>query len=168
MSRRGTGVTLVETVLSLLILGGAFASALTAIGSARGAQMSAADRRLALVLAEDLMTEILAEPAYKEGSTFGHESGEAIRPRSAFDDMDDYNAWTTRTLVDIDGNAIPGADRYTREVQIVYVDPANPERRVSSDQGLALIIVQVKYSRRIVAEVRAYRSDVWRSPEEDY
>lgn len=161
---RRSGITLIETVLSLLILAGAFASGLTAIGSARASQVAAAERRFALSLAEDMMDEVLAEPNYKEGNTYGLEAGERASDRQAFDDMDDYDDWSSTPPVDYYDVDIPGGDGYSRRVQILYVNPDNPTQYVSTDMGLAVIIVRVRFNTKIVAEIRAYRSDVWRSP----
>ncbi|MFN3166847.1 MAG: hypothetical protein ACE37H_07265 [Phycisphaeraceae bacterium] len=59
---RRRGVSLIETVLSLLILGGAFVALLNTVGSARTAQATAAERQFAMLLAEDMINEAMRHP----------------------------------------------------------------------------------------------------------
>lgn len=169
LQRRLTGITLVETVLSLLILAGAFVAAMNTITSARGSQVILAERRFGQVLAEDLMDEILAREHYKEGSSFGPEADEVDGvSRAGFDDLDDYHGWSASPPVDEAGNAIPGADRYTRKAQVRYVKLWNPNQVTLSDEGMALIVVTVKHGDKQVAELHTFRSDIWQSPGESY
>lgn len=163
------GITLVETVLSLLILAGAFVAAMNTITSARGSQVILAERRFGQVLAEDLMDEILARDQYKEGASFGPEANEVNgKSRVAFDDLDDYHGWSASPPVDQAGNAIAGADRYTREAHVRYVKLWNPNQTTLTDEGMALIVVTVKHGDKQVAELHTFRSDIWQPPGESY
>lgn len=166
--KRLAGITLVETVLSLLILGGAFVAALNTIASARGAQAIVTQRQLGLVLAEDLMAEILAQAAYKEGLLFGPEVGEALSGRIAFDAVDDYDGWEASPPVDMNGAVISGADRYSRQVEVVFVQLLDPTTRSMTDQGVMRITVTVKRGDKAVATLTSYRTDAWQSPQEVY
>lgn len=166
LGNRSRGVTLVETVLSLAILGGAFVAALNTIASARGSQMIVAQRRMGMVLAQDLIDEILSQVNYEEGSTIGLDSGEGGN-RSTFDDIDDYHNWSN-TPVDIHGNEVSGTSGYARQVQVDYVDPADQDTVINTDRGLKRITVTVTYESRTVAEIYSYRSRVWQSPQETY
>lgn len=162
------GITLVETVLSLLILGGAFVAALNTIASARGAQAIVTQRQLGLMLAEDLMAEILSQGTYKDGLDVESEGDESSLGRSSFDAVDDYNGWRSAPPVDADGNAIAGAERYSREVQVVYVKLLNPATRSLSDEGVMRITVTVKAGQKVVATLTAYRTNAWQPPQEGY
>lgn len=167
--RRRRGLTLLETVLSLLILGGAFVAALNTIASARASQSSAADRRLGLVLAEDLMAEILAQEDYRESNlVFGPESDERDGKRASFDDIDDYNGWKASPPVTSTGDSIAGTEAYTRAVTVGYVQSSNPAVSASGDQGLMQITVTVTRGSKTVAELVAFRSDLYESPAEGY
>lgn len=167
MSRtRLTGITLVETVLSLVILGGAFVAALNTIGSARGAQTLMAQRQLGLVLAEDLMAEVLSHNTYKEGLLFGPESGESFAGRSTFDAVDDYDGWRSSPPVDASGAVIVGTEGYRRTVDVVYVRLDQPSITSLTDQGIVRITVTVLYGSKTVATLNAYRTDAWQAPQE--
>ena len=163
------GITLVETVLSLLILGGAFVAALNTIASARGAQAVVTQRQFGLTLAEDLMAEILSKPFYHEGASVGPEADEmAAFNRSLFDDMDDFHSWSSSPPVDPDGEKIAGAEGYSRQVEVTYVELSNPSSTSYSDQGVMRITVTVKFGRKVVATLVSYRTDGWQSPQEVY
>lgn len=162
------GITLVETVLSLLILGGAFVASLNTIASARGAQAIVSQRQLGLALAEDLMAEVLVQANYKEGVTFGPELGEVLKGRSAFDDIDDYHGWKSAPPIDRNGEAIAGAERYTRQVEVAYVKLWNPASIVLIDQGVVRITVTVTYGNKVVATLTSYRTDSHQAPQEVY
>ncbi|MGB0768459.1 MAG: type IV pilus modification PilV family protein [Phycisphaeraceae bacterium] len=162
------GITLLETVMSLVILGGAFVAALNTIVSARGAQAIVAHRQVGLVLAEDLMAEILAQTTYKEGITIGPDIGEATGDRDAFDDIDDYHGWSANPPEDVAGTPILGMTEYTRSVVVDYVDVDSISDAVAIDQGLARIVVTVKWRDKTVATLKSYRSDLWQAPAEGY
>lgn len=74
--RAASGITLLETVVSLLILGGAFVAAMNTIASARGTQALLAHRESGMLLAEDLMDEVMGKALYKESAQLGPEIGE--------------------------------------------------------------------------------------------
>ncbi|MBX2852742.1 MAG: hypothetical protein KTR15_13480 [Phycisphaeraceae bacterium] len=162
------GLSLVETVLSLLILGGAFVALLNTVSSSRAAQGVAGQRQYAQVLAADLMAEILNQDQYTEPGVFGLEADEKLsgNQRSAFDDIDDYDSWSANPPTDIDGDAVEGAQGLTRSASVKWVDPDSPDTDSGSDQGLVRVTVTVQRGEKILAQVIAYRSDVWVCPEE--
>jgi MSHA pilin protein MshD len=158
--RQLAGISLIETVLSLLIVGGAFVASLNTIASARASQAIAAQQRLGLVLAEDLMAEILSHP-YKEDTTLGIELGENTGDRSNYDDIDDYNGWTSAPPTDLDGIEIEGAAHYARSVSVQRVQLLNPTVNSLTDQGMLRIVVTVTYGDKEVAKLTSYRSDIY-------
>jgi Tfp pilus assembly protein PilV len=162
VGRRSIGISLIETVLSLLIISGAFVASLNAISGARASQAIAAQQRLGLVLAEDLMAEILSQP-YKESTLLGLEFGENTGDRSNFDDIDDYKGWTSTPPTDVNGNVIEGTTGYTRKVQVNYVRLWSPTETTLSDQGMLRIIVTVTRGGKEVARLTSYRSDIYES-----
>jgi len=165
---RIAGLTLIETVLSLLILGGAFVAALNTIASARGAQALVTQRQLGLVLAEDLMAEILSQQVYTEGLLFGPDAGETLAGRSSFDAIDDFNGWQSSPPTDPSGSVIAGAERYSRAVEVHYVQLNDPGVISLTDQGLLRITVTALYGSKTVATLVAYRTDAWQAPQEGY
>ena len=163
-----SGITLVETVLSVLILGGAFVAALNTIGSARGAQAVVTQRQYGLTLAEDLMAEILSHDTYQQGLLFGPEVDEALDDRDEFDAVDDFNGWTSSPPTDPSGVKIEGADDYTRSVKVSYVKLDDPSADSVTDKGVLRITVTVSYRSKEVAKLVAYRTDAWQAPQEVY
>ncbi|MEO0476950.1 MAG: type II secretion system protein [Planctomycetota bacterium] len=163
---RPAGITLIETVLSLAILGGAFVAALNTIASARGAQATVTQRQLGLMLAEDLMAEVLSQDVYKEGLRFGPEVSEALADRSAFDAVDDFDGWSASPPVDSDGTAILGAEGYSRSIEVGYVQLSNTGVQSLTDQGIVKITVTVKFGEKTVATLYACRTDAWQAPQE--
>ena len=162
------GITMVETVLSLLILGGAFVAALNTISSARAAQAMVTQRQLGLVLAEDLMAEVLSQDVYQEGLLFGPEASEALGNRSEFDAVDDFDEWTSSPPVDAQGVTIAGTTGYTRTIEISYVQRNNTDTESLTGQGIVQIVVTVYFGDKTVATLTAYRTDTWQAPQEVY
>lgn len=167
--RRGTGFSLIETVIALLILSTSFVSVLTAVSSSRATYAVAGDRALGNSLAQDLMAEILSQGYIEDGSTLlGIDGAEALGPgRSQYDDIDDYDGWSASPPAANDGTAIEGMTGYTRSVVIKWVDPLAPDTVVNSDQGVKRIIVTVKRGDRVIGELTAYRTSTWQAPGEE-
>src|SRR5262245_53710903 len=87
--RSQRGLTLMEVVVSTLIVGVMTVAALNTLGAATTSSDSTGNRAIAQGLADDLMAEVL-DAAYSEpagGTTFGPEGAESAGPRSAFDDV---------------------------------------------------------------------------------
>src|SRR6476660_1423584 len=94
-SNRCRGLTLIEVVAATMIVGLMAVAALNALAAATKSSNSIGNRAVAAGLADELMSEIMMQP-YSDpdgASVFGHESAESTSPRSAFDDVDDYNGW---------------------------------------------------------------------------
>ncbi len=124
--RRGTAgraLTLVEVVISTLVVSVTLIAALHAVGGARLARQASDDRARAMTAAESLMAEILLR-AYDdpEGTgVFGPDPGEDSKRRGTFDDVDDYDQWSESPPTDAAGTALPGLNGWERRVQVLYV-----------------------------------------------
>lgn len=165
------GLTLIETVLSLLILGGAFVALLDTVGSARAAQATAAERQYARELADDLMAEVLAVSKYKDdlADLFGPELDEITGDRTKFDDVNDFNLWKSTPPTHADGTAVEGAEGLTRTVEVKWNSLSDLRTRDNfNDTGLVIITVTVWRGNKKLAQHVAYRSDVWQAPEDGY
>lgn len=169
--KAGRALTLVEVVMSTLVVSVTLVAALHAVGGARLAQQISDDRARAMTVAEDLMTEIL-QRAYvdPEGTgVFGPDPGEDSTRRATFDDVDDYEQWTESPPANRAGTALPGLDGWERRVRVVYVDRATllPAAVVLAagtpnpppvDTGLKRIRVTVLRDGRTLAVLDALRS----------
>ena len=154
-------LSLVEVVASTMIVGLMTVAALNSLGAATRSSESIGNRAVAIGLADELMSEIL-QTAYKDPSqtpVLGRESGEASSPRSALDDVDDYDGWNTSPPQYRDGTTIPDRTDWRHSVQVRYVMPGDPTQELGSDQGAKRIRVIVEYRNQILAEQFATRTD---------
>lgn len=155
---------MVETTIAVVLVGGLYIVALNLVGASQVTQARYSDREQGAILAEALLDEGLAMP-YDDpqdgGTTFGVEPDETATPRSNLDDLDDLNGWSSTPPVDADGNAIPGADRYTRTVAVEWVELAAPKNTAGSDTGLKRITVTVTVGSKTVARLAGFKAAAW-------
>lgn len=139
------GITLIETVISTLVVSVMMVAALQMLGSSATADRVYAAKRGSPPLAAQLMAEILATNYADTGAspTFGLETGESGVTRSDFDDVDDYHGWSAAPQ-EKDGAAISNLSGWTRSVTVQYVDPDDVSSVVGSDQGMKLITITLK------------------------
>lgn len=117
MNRRG--ITMVETVLSTIVVSVLLAGALSASVSSRGLVSVADQRRQAMWLADELLGEILQKSLtdpQTPGAPAGPDTGES--KRADFDDVDDYSNWKESPVAYASGAPIPGAAHLTRVVTL--------------------------------------------------
>ncbi len=161
-------LTLVEVVVSTLIVGVMTVAALNTLGAATRSGMSAGNRAIAMGLADELMAEILATRyGDLDGSTqLGPEAGE--NDPLDFDDVDDYADWSElpplyREDIDEDGDLDPmqNRDDWRRHVIVQFVDPNEPTQVLadSDDQKTKRIHVIVEYQGQPLAEQIAIVTD---------
>ena len=121
-------------------------AALNTLGATARARQVQANRGGGLGLARDLMTEILAARYEEPDDTpeFGRESSESGSERIDWDDVDDYDGWSGSPPELKDGNNVPDAAGWQRQVTVTY---ANPTALLATgqvaDTGLKLITVTV-------------------------
>lgn len=156
-------LSLFEVVASTMIVGMMAVAALNALGAATKSSQSISDRALALGLADELMAEIQLKSYSDPNSTpvFGPETGETAGPRSAFDDVDDYNGWNKSPPQYRDGSTMPDRTNWRHKVQVAYVQPANPTLATvgNTDQGAKRIKVTIEYNGKVLAEQTAIRTN---------
>lgn len=158
------GLTLVEVVISSLLVGMLMVSALKCVGAVIRGRVGVSDSGKAGQLARQLLSEII-EQDYEDPNdipVFGPETlgGETLLgPRNVYDDVDDFDLWSQSPPVDRDGVALPNMTGWTREVSIDWVDPADPSSVVLLDQGVKRITVTIRRDGNIVAQESALRSD---------
>lgn len=166
MSRRGNpsghraGFTLVEAVMSILIVGVMFVAALSVLANSRAGQRTIADRGTGTLLAGQLMVEILQQ-AYVEpndSALFGLEINESAGSRAAWDDVDDYDGWSASPPQDKTGVALTGLDGWERRVEVAFVDPADLATPNGTGTGVKRIVVIVLHDGRQVARLSGLRT----------
>src|SRR5690349_18095656 len=126
--RHHAGFTLVESIMSILIVGVMYVAALNTLGASRVSQATIADQRRGHELAQQLLVEIVALP-YADPTTgtttFGPEAGESTTSRSLFDDIDDYNGWSETPPKLKDGTTISNLTNWSRRVTVEWVKTNN-------------------------------------------
>jgi type II secretory pathway pseudopilin PulG len=146
--RNASAFTLVEAVISMVIVGVMFVAALNTVGASRLAQHKSALVSRGRLLAESLMAEIL-EQDYKypgPAPVFGREAGESSGTRAAFDDVDDYQDWTETPLAARDGSLLANSTGWKRTVSVEWIDPLDPAQVRSVETNAKRITVTVTYN----------------------
>jgi prepilin-type N-terminal cleavage/methylation domain-containing protein len=150
------GLSLVEVMVSTVLVGVCLVAALRALGMTLFTQTGMADDAAAACLADDLLYEVL-EKRYSDpsGATELQIDGdEAPQQKTSFDDVDDYHGWKENPPQNDSGQAIAGLGDWTRSVRVELVEPNEPVKVSASDQGLKRVTVEVVKGGR----VRAVRS----------
>jgi hypothetical protein len=117
--------TLAEVVVSAAVVGIMLVAGLHAAVGARLTRQHTDHQAEGVLLAHDLLTEIL-RLAYEdpdETPVFGPEPSEVDGTRKAFDDVDDYHHWVENFLTYKDGTTIPARVGWARSVAVAAVDP---------------------------------------------
>jgi type II secretory pathway pseudopilin PulG len=142
--RCGNGLTLVETVTAVVIVGVMLVAALATVGASGAGQLSAGQRGCGYLLAQAMMAEVLEQP-YEDPNTpvFGPEPGESTGTRAMFDDVDDYGNWSESPPESKDGTDIPDCSGFRRTVVVECVSPGNLMQVVASDSGIKRVTVRV-------------------------
>jgi type II secretory pathway pseudopilin PulG len=162
--RRG-GFSLLEAVVAVGIVGGLLVVALNTVGSARYGQYRISQRGRGLLLAQELMTEILnqayVEPVDKPSSALGPENseGSTSRHRTTYDDVDDYNGWVSSPPRLKDGTVMSELIGWERRVHVRWVLPDQFETVSGVETGVKRIEVEVRHNGLLTARLWAVRSD---------
>ncbi len=155
------GMSLVEVVASTMIVSLMAVATLNALGAATKSSDSIGNRAIAAGLADELMSEILQQPYSDPDGTnqFGRESGESSSPRSAFDDVDDYDGWSVSPPQYSDGTTIPNRTGWRQRVSVTRVVPSDPTQTTNTDQGAKRIRVAIEFQNHVLAEQSALRTN---------
>ncbi len=160
---RRTGFTLIETVVSVGIVGVMYVAALHTVGSARITEAITADNRRGHELAQQLLAEITPLPYWDPvggGAILGPGGPEVTGNRSLFNDVDDYHKWSASPPQRKDGGIIAGFDGWTRSVMVEWVDPRNLKSVRSSETNLKRITITVSRGKKVVATMVTLRGNV--------
>jgi MSHA pilin protein MshD len=158
--RRQQAFSLIEAVMSLVIVSVMLVAALNVVGASQLSQLWTAQTTRGHLLAAELMVEIMSQD-YEDPNqivAFGCESGETTGSRAGFDDVDDYHGWSSSPPTDKTGTALSGLAGWTRSVAVQWADPMDPETVEPSESGVKRIRVTVKNGTRPVASLVAVRT----------
>lgn len=139
--RRMAGVTLIELVVAMVIVGIALAGLVTVYNRASIASTDPLITQQMLAIGETMMEEVMLKPYA------GNNARESVRAQ--YDELDDYEKYLKQAVTDVDGNAIAGLERYQVDVTVgpslqplPGVQPADVKRIVvtvwNGEQNLVL------------------------------
>lgn len=153
--------TLVEAVLSVLIVGIMLVAALSTVGASRLSQFKTSQATRGQLLAESLMAEILQQDYLDPSDTpvFGCEAGESTTTRADFDDVDDYHGWSSSPPVQKDGTQITGLAGWQRSVTVEWVSPDNVREVQASESGAKRVTVAVSCDNKQLSLLTAIRTN---------
>jgi len=158
---RASAFTLIEAIISTIIVAVMFVAALNTVGAARLTQYQASLVSRGRLLAEALLSEILRQ-AYRDPDgtpVFGREANESSATRATWDDVDDYDQLSETPPVAQDGTVLTIATGWRRTTQVEWVDPANPAAVVGSESNAKRITVTVTFNAVPQAVVTALRTN---------
>ncbi|MEM0983513.1 MAG: hypothetical protein AAGI17_06165 [Planctomycetota bacterium] len=111
-------MSVVETTVASVVVALAITASLTLVGNAMSTHAVARDRLQAVLLAESLLAEIIQLP-YEDPAapgSFGPGPGEDTR--AEFDDIDDYDGWSTTNIAMWNGADLSYADGWRYDVEV--------------------------------------------------
>ena len=164
-------LTMVEAVLSIALVGLVLTAALSAVTTAQVGEFQVAEHSRGLLLAQDLMAEILqqdyADPDSGAVANVINFGDGGVVNRKLRDDVGDYNAWSASPPKHQDGTVMNELQGWGRSVEVVWVNPLNLSQTVGSNTGVKRITVTVTYNNVPVASLSAFRSSAWKGVRED-
>ncbi|MCA9060471.1 MAG: hypothetical protein KDA85_18300 [Planctomycetaceae bacterium] len=167
------GLTLIESAVSVVLVGLLIIGAMQTLGMALKTRHAGRQRMQASFLAEQLLDEVSRQPWLDpDGTTvaghLGRESDDPLNPesRSQLDDMDDLHQWMESPCRDASGTVLPGTDGLQRTVTVENISGTvtNGVTAVTAETGLRRITVTVRIAGEsaATASVLVSRADVER------
>ncbi len=141
------GFTIVEAVISMVIVGVMFVAALNTVGASRLTQHRAASISRGRLFTAGLLSEV-REQSYKDSGAspvFGPEADESTATRADFDDVDDYNGWSGPPT-NKDGTALANSAGWMQSVTVEWIDPLRPDKTASSEMNAKRITVTTTFN----------------------
>ena len=151
-SLRQQGTTLIELIISIVIIGVALSGILLVMNQNTGASADPLIQHQAIAIGEAYLEEILEKPFADPQAPDGETN------RNQYDDIDDYNAIVAQVPRDQNGNAIPGLSNYSVTVTVVNeaIGPAGDQ--APAGQSFR-VTVSVATPINSTIQISGYRTD---------
>lgn len=144
-SRRG--ITLAETIVSTLLIGFVLVSTLSIIGPMVRSNTVHANKlvaaNLANELSEEIATKLFIDNAPDSIDVLGLDADDSSFFRTNYDDIDDYNKWSSSPPKHSLGGTYATMTGWTREVSVAHADINDPKSDSISYTGLKRVTVTV-------------------------
>ncbi len=153
------GFTLVESIISVLLVGAVLVAAMNTVGASQTGQYTSLERFGGNLLADSMIAEIVNQD-YEEPDdipVFGREAGEIATQRDQWDDVDDYNGWSASPVQRRDGTEITSSE-WSRRVTVDWVAPGDLSQIASGETGAKKITVTINHRDRVIATRTAVRT----------
>ncbi|MBK6677959.1 MAG: type II secretion system protein [Rhodocyclaceae bacterium] len=119
-ARRPRGMTLMELVLAIAVIGIGLAGVLVAFNQAVFRSADPLVRKQMLAIAEEMMEEVRLKPFAPTAN-----AAPAACARNTYNDIDDYNGYAAAAACDIDGNIIASLAAYGVAVTVTAANLPN-------------------------------------------
>tara|TARA_R110002072_G_scaffold42064_20_gene118646 strand:+ start:70517 stop:71080 length:564 start_codon:yes stop_codon:yes gene_type:complete len=156
------GISMAETIVSTMIVGFVLVSTLQVVGPVVRTTSVHADKLIAANLANELSEEIatrrFTDPDVDDPNALGVNDGEQPKTRTAFDDIDDYNAWSATPPISLANGKIEGLAGWTRSVKVAHVELADATTESKFNTGLKRVTVSVSKNGTVLAQITTLQS----------
>ena len=128
VKNRRSGFSLVESVISTLIVGLLLVTASRSVSTSVITQTKTADMVKASVLADSLLSEVLSLSYMEPGlstSAITRESGESGGSKVGYDDVDDFDGWKEKPPQYRDGSSMANLSSWQRSVTVQWITISN-------------------------------------------
>lgn len=156
------GFTLIEASICSVLVSALLLASLSTLGASARTYHDRASRQAAILLAQDLMTEIL-QHGYRDDlypGTIGPEPDENALDRRTFDDVDDYAGLIDAPPTLSDGAPVANAAGFERSVTVYWVRSDNFKVTAPTDSGVKRIRVEVTKDGQSLAILYAGRAQL--------
>lgn len=161
-SKSSRGITLVETVVSMLLVGFVLVSTLSIVGpvtrstSIQGDKLVAAN--LANELTEEIATKLFIDPNAATPDDIGFDADDSIFMRLTYDDIDDFHGWSSSPPKNSYGSAYATMKEWTRSVSVMHVMLADPSAESKTNTGLKRVTVEVSKNGTVLSSISTLHS----------
>ncbi len=164
MRRPRAGFSLIEALVSVVVVGVMLAVALSTVGASRTTQHRGAGRTRGHLLAQGLMSEIMQQ-AYQDPQlatlSLGRDGSESGANRAGFDDVDDYDGWSASPPQQRDGTPMSDLAGWRHEVEVAWVSPLDTNLKSASETGAKRVTVTVSLGGVPMAVLDAVRTSAF-------
>nr|WP_314538959.1 type II secretion system protein [uncultured Massilia sp.] len=129
-NKREAGVTLIELIVAIVIVGIALAGVVAAFARTDRASVDPVVTQQMAIVAAGMMEEILLKD-------FANANAKPAA-RTAYTQAADYNGYKSIGIVDAEGNAVPGLSAYDVAVEVGNPDPAHALQGVPTADTLRI------------------------------
>ena len=157
-----SAITLAETVVSILLISFVLVSTLQIVGPVSRSSSLQADRLVAANLANEIAEEITTKPFIDDNAAsqddIGIDADDTVFARLNFDDIDDYDGWSSsppKMSYGVTNSSLIG---WTRTVSAKHVLVNDPNTASATYTGLKKITIRVYKDGVLLADIRSLHS----------